>query len=67
LGKAFYRSKWEREVPIAIAQGGHFALMNAPYWARMWTQQEFHLPENEPACVCGEQVFKALYLLNQQI
>ncbi|KAH8802609.1 hypothetical protein F5884DRAFT_887329 [Xylogone sp. PMI_703] len=56
----------KRELSIATAQGGIYTLLHAPYWTRMWTQQEFRLPKDEPTCICGDRTFKVSFL-NYQV
>jgi hypothetical protein len=37
-----------------------------PYWTRTWTYQEYHLPESEPNCLCGQVDFKAC-IINEKV
>ncbi|KAF7592361.1 hypothetical protein BBP40_000344 [Aspergillus hancockii] len=34
-----------------------------PYWTRMWTFQEYQLPQREPICMCGTFTFNASTIL----
>ena len=52
----------EKDMAVLRAYEGSFDLFNLPYWQRMWTFQEYRLPEREPKCVCGELTFGATSL-----
>jgi hypothetical protein len=52
-------TKREREIAILDAFHGYEALLRLPYWTRMWTYQEYHLPKREPICMCGDMEFKS--------
>ncbi|KAH8879044.1 HET-domain-containing protein, partial [Thozetella sp. PMI_491] len=43
---------------FAVVDGIH-ALATSPYWARVWTFQEYRLAKEEPICVCGHLIFRA--------
>ncbi|KAE8143769.1 heterokaryon incompatibility protein-domain-containing protein [Aspergillus pseudotamarii] len=59
--KELWSVEARREKEIAILKTfiglRHFILL--PYWTRMWTFQEYQLPEREPICMCGAFTFKA--------
>ncbi|PWY90588.1 HET-domain-containing protein [Aspergillus sclerotioniger CBS 115572] len=42
---------------VRVLDGCHDLLVR-PYWKRLWTFQEWHLPKNEPLCLCGKLSFK---------
>ncbi|KAJ5921097.1 HET-domain-containing protein [Penicillium verhagenii] len=66
-GKAFFSAKARQEKELALAEAYHgtVELSALPYWTRLWTYQEYHLPECEPLCVCGHLKFKACIISKQ--
>jgi hypothetical protein len=36
---------------------GYCQLLQAPYWRRMWTYQEYQLASVKPVCICGNIVY----------
>ncbi|KAK8061105.1 HET domain protein [Apiospora hydei] len=44
---------------------GFGQLKDSEYWKRMWTLQEYRLPEVEPVCICGQYSFSATQLLDR--
>ncbi|XXH06113.1 hypothetical protein Hte_012558 [Hypoxylon texense] len=45
---------------------GYLDLLGLPYWNRMWTFQEFCLPDREPICYCGDVAFRATTVQSAQ-
>ncbi|KAB8231630.1 HET domain-containing protein [Aspergillus alliaceus] len=53
----------EKEIAILKTFIGLRRFIILPYWTRMWTFQEYQLPEREPICMCGAFTFKASAIL----
>ncbi|PYI09535.1 HET-domain-containing protein [Aspergillus sclerotiicarbonarius CBS 121057] len=47
-----------REYALVRVLEGSLELMEMSYWKRLWTFQEWHLPTNEPLCMCGKLSFQ---------
>ncbi|KAI6083982.1 HET-domain-containing protein [Hypoxylon rubiginosum] len=52
-------ARYEKGRACLQALEGYLDLLGLPYWNRMWTFQEFSLPQDEPLCYCGDVAFKA--------
>ncbi|KAI4869753.1 HET-domain-containing protein [Hypoxylon rubiginosum] len=52
-------AKHEKGRASLQALEGYLDLLGLPYWNRMWTFQEFCLPDEEPICYCGDVAFRA--------
>ncbi|CAO2648665.1 Nn.00g079320.m01.CDS01 [Neocucurbitaria sp. VM-36] len=64
LGEAYCSSRTRRVKTINRPElvrmlCGLLEIVSRPYWRRMWTFQEFFLPENDPVAVCGKHCFTA--------
>ncbi|OJJ30804.1 hypothetical protein ASPWEDRAFT_672421 [Aspergillus wentii DTO 134E9] len=40
------------KIALAYAELGYDDVAYAPYWSRMWTFQEYYLPEKLSLCMC---------------
>ncbi|KAI1404341.1 HET-domain-containing protein [Hypoxylon fuscum] len=58
-------AKREKDWAILRALEGYFDTLALPYWNRMWTFQEYRLPQDEPLCYCGNITFRATTLLGR--
>ncbi|KAJ5760245.1 HET-domain-containing protein [Penicillium odoratum] len=60
-GKAILSAKARHEKKLSLIEAYHgtVELSSRPYWTRLWTYQEYNLPESEPICLCGHVEFKA--------
>ncbi|PWY68478.1 hypothetical protein BO70DRAFT_272771, partial [Aspergillus heteromorphus CBS 117.55] len=45
---------------------GHTQIPRMPYWGRMWTFQEYHLPKQEPTCICGFLSFRCSIIADEE-
>ncbi|OJJ68040.1 hypothetical protein ASPBRDRAFT_47553 [Aspergillus brasiliensis CBS 101740] len=52
------RQSQARERAMISVYFGGLELLDASYWKRLWTFQEWHLPSKEPLCMCGKLTFQ---------
>ena len=58
-------TEYNRDSATLDACLGKKDLIHLPYWTRMWTYQEYHLPRNDPICMCGNLVFKSTVITDK--
>ncbi|GKZ32473.1 hypothetical protein AbraIFM66950_001926 [Aspergillus brasiliensis] len=47
----------EKDLAMLSASMGTMDILSAPYWKRLWTFQEWHLPREKPICMSGRIAF----------
>jgi len=60
--KSDLKATLAKECAIYRASKGYADIWTSPYWARMWTCQEYSLPAEEPICLVGRDLsFQAVH------
>ncbi|PWY81651.1 hypothetical protein BO94DRAFT_625795 [Aspergillus sclerotioniger CBS 115572] len=47
----------KRDLAMMDVLDGTLEILSAPYWQRLWTFQEWHLPKTRPICMFGKLCF----------
>jgi len=53
------RARMERSIALLQVLDGQLDILLRPYWKRIWTFQEYHLPRRKPIYMCRNMVFQA--------
>ncbi|GKZ18502.1 hypothetical protein AbraIFM66951_003382 [Aspergillus brasiliensis] len=57
----------EKYLAMISASIGNLDILSAPYWQRLWTFQEWHLPKEKPICMSGRITFRMENLLQSGV
>ncbi|KAI9927022.1 hypothetical protein MW887_003403 [Aspergillus wentii] len=65
LSKYSKQARNQRAKRLVNLYDGLKLIMDAPYWTRMWTFQEYQLAKSHPICMCGKLTFNAEVILSK--